>query len=140
MSDNRIIVVQSSTRVWGPFESGDEALRWIEARRSSVGASELPLVMSRLVNPDDWGGQVAENLIDRSLEVFEAHQRKRGVQTDDVSFVGGFMSCFGVLTGRVDVGIPNPTPLQLFELIQRNLDDYRTRVLGAQAEERRNGG
>jgi len=84
---------------------------------------------------------VTENLIDRSLELFEAHQRKRGVQTDDVSFVGGFMSCFGVLTGRVDVGLPADTPvLKLFELIQRNLDDYRARVIGGQAEERRNGG
>lgn len=82
-----------------------------------------------------------ENLIDRSLEVFEAHQRKRGVQTDDVSFVGGFMSCFGVLTGRVDVGMPPDTPiLEIFELLQRNLDDYRNRVIGGQAEERKNGG
>lgn len=82
-----------------------------------------------------------ENLVDRSLEVFEAHQRRRGVQTDDVSFVGGFMSCFGILTGRVDVGLPPDTPvLELFELIQRNLDDYRTRVLGGQETERRNGG
>lgn len=82
-----------------------------------------------------------ENLIDRSLEVFERHQRKRGVQTDDVSFVGGFMSCFGMLTGRVDVGMPPDTPmLKLFEIIQRNLDDYRTRVIVGQDIERRNGG
>lgn len=82
-----------------------------------------------------------ENLIDRALEVFEAHQRKRGVQTDDVSFVGGFMACFGVLTGRVDVGVPEETPiLKVFEILQRNLDDYRARVIGGQAEEKRNGG
>lgn len=84
---------------------------------------------------------MSENLVDRSLEVFEAHQRRRGVQTDDVSFVGGFMSCFGILTGRVDVGMPEDTPvLKMFELIQRNLDDYRTRVIGAQDNERKNGG
>lgn len=83
---------------------------------------------------------MAENLIDRSLESFEAHQRKRGVQTDDVSFVGGFMSCYGILTGRVDVGMPpGTTVLKMFELIQRELDDYRTRVIGTQADERRNG-
>lgn len=82
-----------------------------------------------------------ENLIDRSLETYERHQRKRGVQTDDVSFVAGFMSCFGILTGRVNVGMPEDTPvLKLFELIQRNLDDYRIRVIGAQDNERRNGG
>jgi len=83
---------------------------------------------------------MAENLIDRSLETYERHQRKRGVQTDDVSFVGGFMSCFGILTGRVDVGMPPDTPiLKLFELIQRNLEDYRSRVVGAQDNARKRG-
>lgn len=82
-----------------------------------------------------------ENLVDRSLEVFEAHQRKRGVQTDDVSFVGGFLSCYGILVGRVDVGLPEDTPiLKIFELLQRNLDDYRARVIGGQADERQKGG
>jgi hypothetical protein len=83
---------------------------------------------------------VAENLILRSLEQYAEHQRKRGFDTDEVAFVGGFMSCFGILTGRVDVGMPGDTPIiKLFELIQRELDVYRTRVIGAQAEERRNG-
>jgi len=83
---------------------------------------------------------MAENLVDRSLEVFEAHQRKRGVQTDDVSFVGGFMSCFGILTGRVDVGMPENTPvLKVFEIVQRNLDDYRNRVIGAIEDEKIRG-
>jgi hypothetical protein len=83
---------------------------------------------------------MAENLILRSLEVYAEHQRKRGFDTDEVSFVGGFMSCFGVLTGRVDVGMPpDASVLKLFELIQRELDDYRTRVIGAQDNERRNG-
>jgi hypothetical protein len=82
-----------------------------------------------------------DNLIDRALEVFERHQRERGVQTDDVSFVGGFMSCFGVLTGRIPVGLREDAPLtEAFELIQRNLEDYRSRVVGGQAEERRRGG
>lgn len=82
-----------------------------------------------------------ENLIDRSLEIYERHQCKRGVQTDDVSFVAGFMSCFGILTGRVNVGMSEDTlVLKLFELIKRNLDDYRTRVIGAQDNERRSGG
>jgi hypothetical protein len=51
------------------------------------------------------------------------------------------MSCFGVLTGRVPVELPlGATVLQRFELIQRELDDYRQRVVAGQAEERRNGG
>lgn len=84
---------------------------------------------------------MSQNLILRSLEVYAEHQHKRGVDTDEVSFVAGFMSAFGVLTGRVDVGLPPDTPvLKMFELIQRELDDYRTRVIGAQEQERRNGG
>lgn len=76
---------------------------------------------------------MSANLIEQAFEVYERHQRKRGVPTDEVSFVGGFMSCFGVLTGRVPVDLPaDATVLQRFELIQRELDHYRTRVLGAQ--------
>lgn len=77
------------------------------------------------------------NIIDRSLEAYAAHQRKRGVETDEVSFVAGYMSCFGVLTGRIPVGLPEDTPvLKLFELIQKNLDDYRARVIGGQNNRR----
>lgn len=81
------------------------------------------------------------NLIEQAFEVYERHQRKRGVDTDEVSFVGGFMSCFGVLTGRVPVGLPaDATVLQMFELIQRELDSYRQRVVAGHETERRNGG
>lgn len=82
-----------------------------------------------------------KNLIERSWAVYEKHQRERGVPTDEVSFVGGYMSCFGMLTGRVDIGMPADTPiLKLFERVQRELDDMRAKVMRAQAEERRNGG
>lgn len=81
------------------------------------------------------------NLIEKCWEVYEKHQRARGVQTDEVSFVGGFMSCYGVLTGRVDIGLPADTSmLKMLEIIQRELEDKRTRVIGAQREERKNGG
>jgi hypothetical protein len=84
---------------------------------------------------------MAANLIEQAFEVYERHQRQRGVPTDEVSFVGGFMSCFGVLTGRVPVELPpGATVLQRFELIQRELDDYRQRVVAGQDLERRNGG
>jgi hypothetical protein len=81
------------------------------------------------------------NLIEKCWGVYEVHQRKRGVPTDEVSFVGGFMSCYGVLTGRVDIGLPPDTSmLKMLEVIQRELEDVRTRVIGAQREERNNGG
>lgn len=82
-----------------------------------------------------------QNLIERSWEVFEKHQRDRGVSTDEVSFVGGFMSCFGMLTGRVDIGLAPDTPvLKLFERVQKELDAMRVKVLEAQRAEQRNGG
>lgn len=82
-----------------------------------------------------------ENIIERAWDVFEKHQRGRGVSVDEVSFMGGFMSCFGVLTGRIPVGLPDDTPLlKLFELVQRNLDDARNKVIMAQDNERKNGG
>jgi hypothetical protein len=81
------------------------------------------------------------NLIEKCWGVYEAHQRKRGVPTDEVSFVGGFMSCYGVLTGRVDVGMPPDTSvLKMFGIIQKELEDVRTRVIGAEREGRDNGG
>ena len=46
---------------------------------------------------------MSENLIDQGFEVFERVQRKHGQTSDEVSFVGGWMTCFGILTGRVDV-------------------------------------
>lgn len=84
---------------------------------------------------------MSENLIDQGFEVFERVQHQQGQTSDEVSFVGGFMTCFGILTGRVDVpGGADMTVLQMFETIQRNLDDYRRKVLAAHGVERRNGG
>jgi hypothetical protein len=51
------------------------------------------------------------NIIERSLDVFDRHQRAAGLSTDEVSFVGGFMTCFGILTGRVDIGLAPDTPV-----------------------------
>lgn len=84
---------------------------------------------------------LTDNFIDKGLEVFEKHQRARHVETDPVSFVGGFMTCFGIITGRVEVGFPHDRPLSdLFDRLQRDLEDYRSRVVGAQQEEMRRGG
>ncbi len=78
---------------------------------------------------------MSNNIIDQALDSYAQHQRNRGEDTDEVSFVAGFMSCFGILTGRVPCGLPEDTPiLQVFELMQKNLDDYRNRVFGVQQD------
>ncbi|HEV8293038.1 MAG TPA: hypothetical protein VGP94_13980 [Tepidisphaeraceae bacterium] len=79
------------------------------------------------------------NIIERSLDVFDADQRRAGLSTDEVSFVGGFMTCFGILTNRVDIGMPpNTSVLKVLERIHKELDDYRRKVIIA--ENLRNGG
>ncbi len=84
---------------------------------------------------------MSENLVDRGWEVFERVQRAMGQTSDEASFVGGFATCFGILTGRVDVGLSkDATVMQGFEFVQKNLEDYRQRVLTAQDNERRSGG
>lgn len=81
------------------------------------------------------------NLIERSWAVFEQMQRKQGISVDEVSFVGGFMTCFGMLTGRVDIGLSDDfTVLQRFERIQKELDAMRMTAIQAANDDRmRNG-
>lgn len=79
------------------------------------------------------------NLIAKALEVFDQAQRKMGLPVDEVSFVGGFMALYGILTFRVDIGLPPDTPyIKVLERIQKELEDYRRKVIIA--ENLRNGG
>lgn len=83
---------------------------------------------------------MVENLIDQGFEVFERVQRQNDQTSDEVSFVGGFMTCFGILTGRIPLlGGDAISVLERFDTIQRNLDDYRRKVLLAQGVEGKNG-
>lgn len=71
-----------------------------------------------------------ENLIDRAWDVFEKVQRKNGSPSpDEVSFVGGFMACFGVLTGKLDIGLDQDAPLsQHFDAAHRAISEVGQRV------------
>lgn len=94
--------------------------------------------------------KIEHNLIDASLEFYTKHQRdraKRGeitmesAQVDDVTFVAGFLSCFGILTGRVNVGFSEHVPLTvLFDRLQEDAESYRSRVIGAVHSENAKGG
>lgn len=51
-------------------------------------------------------------LLDQAYEVFCKIQRANGSPVpDEVSFVGGFMACFGIITGKVDIGLDQNAPL-----------------------------
>lgn len=83
----------------------------------------------------------AANLLDQAMEVFDKAHRAKGVTTDPVVFVGGFVSCFGIMTGRVNVGWPEDKPLAgLFDKVHRDIHDYMGRVAKAQIDERLRGG
>lgn len=76
------------------------------------------------VNPD--------NLIQRSWRVFAVSCEAAGMTPDEPSFVGGFATCFGVCTGRLDLGMSEDTPmLDVFERIRLDLDNNRRKVLTA---------
>lgn len=73
------------------------------------------------------------NLIARALDVFEQNQKRLGLTVDEVSFVGGFMTLYGVLTFRVDIGLAPDTPyLKVLERVQKELEDYRRKVIAAE--------
>lgn len=52
------------------------------------------------------------NILDKAFEVAVRTQRKAGQEApDEVSFVMGFIALFGILTGRVDIGLDLDAPL-----------------------------
>ena len=74
------------------------------------------------------------NLIEKAYEVAARTQRKIGEPSpDEVSFVMGFIACFGILTGRVDIGIDEDAPLdQIFDAIHEDILAFGRRVAGNQ--------
>ena len=81
-----------------------------------------------------------KDLIERSWEVFDAVQRKNGLPApDEVSFVGGFMTCFAMVMGRVP-GIPDSfTHLQRLERIQKELEMRRDKALSVMQDNEMRG-
>lgn len=82
-----------------------------------------------------------QNLIERSWAVYEKHMRERGVSTDEGSFVGGFATCYGILTGRIDIGLSQDTKVvALFDRVQEELDAILAKIIEAHSGEQYNGG
>jgi hypothetical protein len=72
-----------------------------------------------------------DNIIDKAFDVFTTAQRKVGSPVpDEVSFVGGFIAAFGIIVGRVDVGLDQNAPLtDILDLMHRNIHDFGRRVV-----------
>lgn len=74
------------------------------------------------------------NNIDKAHEIAAKSQAKIGQPApDEVSFVMGFIACFGIITGRVDIGYGPDTPiLRIFENLHRDITDFSRRVMANQ--------
>lgn len=70
------------------------------------------------------------NLIDRAWDVFDRVQKQNRAPTpDEVSFVGGFIACFGIITGKVDIGLDQNAPLtEHLDALHRSIADFAGRV------------
>lgn len=86
-----------------------------------------------------------DNLIEKSWAVFEKFQRRNGQSVDEPSFVGGFMSCYGIIVGTVDVGLTEEQMrepgivLAILERMQRDIEDIRTKVISTHHDAMKKG-
>lgn len=69
-------------------------------------------------------------ILDRAYEVFAGVQKKIGAPVpDEASFVGGFTACFGILVGRVDIGLDKNAPLdKIMDAIHKDIHSFAQRV------------
>jgi len=79
------------------------------------------------------------NVIDKAYDVFSKVQKTAGQPAvDEVSFVGGFIACFGILTGRVDIGLDQHAPLdQIMDNIHEDIAAFGQRVQDNQEKQDR---
>jgi hypothetical protein len=83
---------------------------------------------------------VENNVIDRAFDVFCEVQRRQGLSVDELSFVGGFQACYGIITGRVSIGLPPGTTVgEIIEAVQGELERMRADVFRKQAEQNLKG-
>jgi hypothetical protein len=70
------------------------------------------------------------NILDRAYEEMTRILRRDGQPSpDEASFVHGFMCCFGIMVGRVDIGLDQDEPLdKILDIIHRNIADYGRRA------------
>lgn len=79
------------------------------------------------------------NILDKGFEIANKVQLESGQQPlDEVSFVMGFINCFGILVGRVDIGLPQGAPLdQVFDAIHEDIVKFGRRVAENQEKQNR---
>ena len=75
------------------------------------------------------------NNLEKAFEVAARTQMKMGQPTpDEVSFVMGFLACFGIITRNVDIGIPDDMPTDaVLDNLHQDIVDFGRRVAANQA-------
>ena len=75
------------------------------------------------------------NNIDKAFEIAERAQMRLGEHPlDEVSFVMGFIACFGIITRNVDIGIPDDVSTDVvLDNLHRDIVDFGRRVAANQA-------
>lgn len=76
------------------------------------------------------------NIIDRAYEVFSKVQRSIGAPVpDEADFVGGFIACFGILAGKVDIGLDRNAPLdRIYDSVHKDIAAFGQRMADKQAK------
>lgn len=72
-----------------------------------------------------------KNILDKGFEVANKVQRMNGQPPlDEVSWVYGFVACFGILNGTVDIGIDyDSTPLgRIMDAVEEDIIAFGQRV------------
>jgi hypothetical protein len=77
------------------------------------------------------------NLLDKSYDVYAKVQKRIGAPVpDEASFIGGFIACFGIITGKVDIGLDDNAPLStILESIHKDIATFGQRIVEAQMKQ-----
>ncbi len=76
-------------------------------------------------------------ILDPAFDLFTKVQRENGAPPpDEVSFVGGFMTCFGIITGKVDIGLDQNAPLdRILDVLHKEIAKFGLRIVEQQAKQ-----
>lgn len=81
---------------------------------------------------------IPPHLIERAYDLYQTHSAGNGVEPDKLQFLCGVGALFGLLTGSIDVGIPEGTlSFDVLAQVSHELDKYRAEIAALEDEARR---
>jgi len=79
--------------------------------------------------------QESRNLIEQALDQFDKTARSVGISVDQASFVGGFVACFGMVTGKIPIGLPDGSSYaDVLDRLHDHLQRHHAKALRAHQE------